>query len=56
MQLSTEISYARYVQHHRAIEYLRIGWMFSREKPHRHMEQYRFIMIWPCQCRMVEPL
>jgi hypothetical protein len=41
---------ARYVQHHRVVDYLLLGWMHAA-----NLNEYAALMIWPCSCPFVEP-
>ena len=40
----------RYVLHHNVIDYMRLGWMWRA-----NINSHAALMIWPCQCKMVEP-
>jgi hypothetical protein len=40
-----------------ADEYLRLGWMpeTPRGNPHPVFDAYRVMMVWCCECKLVEP-
>jgi hypothetical protein len=42
---------ARYVLHERVIDYMNCGWMWRA-----NVSGWAALMIWPCDCQMVEPL
>lgn len=42
--------YGRYVEHHRVPDYERCGWLWEANH-----NEYAAVMIWPCDCRFVEP-
>jgi len=45
----------RYVPWRLIETYLQLGWMAVNCRPHLHMDQYRVILCWPCECQLVEP-
>ena len=45
----------RYVPYDHIPDYLNLGWMVVNCRPHLHMDQYRVILCWPCECQLVEP-
>ena len=50
------LGYYRYVPYDRVVDYLDIGWMVASCREHAHMDVYRVILCWPCECRLVEPV
>ncbi len=45
----------RYVPHDRMDDYFRLGWMLAPCRPYPHMDEYRIIMMWMCDCGLKEP-
>lgn len=45
----------RYVIHERVLLYFQVGWMFAADLGPTHGE-WSCLLVWPCQCRCVEPL
>jgi hypothetical protein len=48
-------SWHRFVLHHRADDYLRLGWCPSAALEGTPHGQYCVLMSWLCQCPPVEP-
>ncbi len=46
----------RFVIFERIDDYLRLGWVISVADLHAPHGNYAMLMMWPCQCKLVEPL
>ena len=51
------IRYFRMVPFASADDYLRLGWMpeTPQGKPHPVFDAYRVMLVWCCECKLVEP-
>ncbi len=48
--------WARTVIYERVSDYLELGWMIRNVNIGGSHSNYALLMIWPCECRMVEPI
>jgi hypothetical protein len=46
----------RYVNHHRVLDYARLGWSIADTLSDIWHGQYSILMIWLCHCPCLEPV
>lgn len=50
------MTYFRYVPHHRALDYARLGWDIADTLDGTPHGFWSVLMIWRCGCPLVEPV